>query len=189
METIEKKFKQELQNFHKQKMNIGRLWNVPKSTAKLLYSFVLIKSPKNIIEIGTSNGYSTFWLSIAAEICNAKIDTIEVEKDRFKMAKDNLKKRNNITLHLGKAENIIPNLNKTFDLVFIDAGKIGYINYIKLLETKLSHNALIIADNVISHRSTTKDYLDYINSRDYYENVELEIDSGLELSFYKYREE
>ena len=164
MERIKKQYKYELARFEIQKNNIRRLWNIPQETAELLYTFVKIKAPKHILEIGTSNGFSTFWLSLAAETCGAVVDTIEVDEDRFKLAKENLANRKNVVQRLGKAELIIPELSCKYDLIFIDGGKINYIDYIKLLLNKMNNNAIIVSDNVISHQDTVQEYLDYIES-------------------------
>jgi predicted O-methyltransferase YrrM len=185
MERIKEKYKHELARFDIQRNNIRRLWNIHQETAELLYTFVKIKAPEHILEIGTSNGFSTFWLSIAAESCDAVVDTIEVDEDRFKLAKKNLVNRKNIIQRFGKAELIIPELTNKFDFIFIDAGKINYIDYIKILINKLNNNAIIVADNVISHKDTVKEYLDYIESSDLFDSVTLNIDSGLNVAIYK----
>jgi len=184
MERIKEKYKHELARFEVQKKNMQRLWNIPQETAELLYTFVKIKAPKHILEIGTSNGYSTFWLSLAAESCDAVVDTIEVDEDRFMLAKSNLVNRDNIVQRLGKAELIIPELSGKYDFIFIDAGKINYIDYIKLLHNKMRRNAIIVADNVISHKDTVKEYLDYIESSELFDSVTLNIDSGINIAVY-----
>ncbi len=174
--------------FKEQKEKINRLWNIPEQTAHLIYLLVKIKSPENILEIGTSNGYSTFWLSLAADNSNAEIQTIEVDVRRFKLAQENLRNRKNIFLHFGTAEEIIPNLNMKFDFVFIDANKSDYITYLKLLEDKLKVNALIIADNIISHQESVQEYLDFLNINPLFETMTLDIDSGLEISIFRNQE-
>ena len=189
MERIKQKYKHELARFEAEKNEIRRLWNIPQETAELLYTFIKIKKPKHILEIGTSNGFSTFWLSIAAETCNAVVDTIEVDEDRFKMAKMNLMNRGNVIQNFGKAELIIPKLTSKYDFVFIDAGKINYIDYIKLLLHKMNNNAIIIADNVISHKNTVMEYLDFIESSELFDSVTLNVDSGLDVAIYKKRKE
>ena len=63
MERIKAKYKHDLAKFKAQKNEIKRLWNIPQETAELLYTFIKIKAPEHILEIGTSNGFSTFWLS------------------------------------------------------------------------------------------------------------------------------
>ena len=185
MKNIKELYKNELARFEIQKNEIRRLWNISQETAELLYTFVIIKTPEHILEIGTSNGFSTFWLSLAAETCGAVIDTIEVDEDRFMLAKKNFINRKNIIQHFGKAELVIPKLTDKYDFVFIDAGKINYIDYIKILIKKLCNNAIIVADNVISHKDTVKEYLDFIECSELFESVILNIDSGLNVAIYK----
>jgi len=185
MERLKKKYRTKLEKFNAQKRQIHRLWNIKEQTANLLYFLVKIQSPKNILEIGTSNGYSTFWLSLAAENSNAEIDTIEADEKRFKLAKENLHNRKNIIQHFGLAEEIIPELKKEFDFVFIDANKTDYISYLKMLKNKLAGQAVIVADNIISHRDSVQEYLDFINENPLFETVTLKIDSGLEISIFR----
>ena len=185
MERIKESHKQKLLEFNQQRNSLNRLWNVNEHTAQLLYMLIKTKQPKNILEIGTSNGYSTFWISLAAEQVGAILDTIEVDEARFKLAQKNLAGRNNVKLHFGKAERIIPKLNKQYDFVFIDANKVDYINYVKLLINKLNDKAIIVADNVISHKESLQEYLDYINSDSAFESMTLDIDSGLKISVFK----
>ena len=185
MERIKEKYKHELANFKIQRNNIHRLWNIHQETAELLYTFIKIKTPEHILEIGTSNGFSTFWLSLAAESCDAVVDTIEIDEDRFNLAKKNLANRKNIIQWFGKAELIIPELTDKYDFIFIDAGKINYIDYIKILINKLNNNAIIVADNAISHKDTVKEYLDYINRSELFDDVTLNIDSGINVAIYK----
>lgn len=185
MERIKQLHKQKLSEFNIQRDSINNFWNINEQTAQLLYILIKTKQPKNILEIGTSNGYSTFWMSLASEHLGAIIDTIEVDEARFKLAQKNLTDRYNIILHSGKAEQIIPKLNKKYDFVFIDANKVDYINYIKLILKKLNDKAFIVADNIISHKESVQEYLDYIKSNSAFESMSLDIDSGLEISVYK----
>jgi predicted O-methyltransferase YrrM len=185
MERIKELHKQKLSEFNIQRDSINKLWNINEQTAQLLYMLIKTKQPKNILEIGTSNGYSTFWMSLASEQLGVIIDTIEVDEARFKLAQKNLTGRKNIILYFGKAEQIIPKLNKKYDFVFIDANKVDYINYAKLILKKLNDKAIIVADNVISHKESLQEYLDYTKSNSAFESMLLDIDSGLEISVYK----
>ena len=178
-----KNFADILEKFDFEKKNLKRLWNIDEQTAQLIYFFTLIKSPNNILEIGTSNGYSTFWLSIASD--KTTVHTIESDKTRFDLAKENLKEFKNIIHYFGKAEDIIPQIETKFDLVFIDACKVDYINYLKLLITKLNENALIITDNVISHSDSIREFKEFIKNNPNFLTMTLAIDNGLEISIYK----
>ncbi|KQC08937.1 MAG: hypothetical protein APR54_04020 [Candidatus Cloacimonas sp. SDB] len=183
-EDYQKKYRLEFCKFTEQRNSNRRLWNISDETASFIFKLVLKHKPKNILEIGTSNGYSTFWLSLAAEEVDAAIDSIEVDESRYRMAQANLLNRKNVNLIHGLAEDLIPQLTEKYDFIFIDAGKIGYVNYIRLLENKLNPSAIIVADNVISHRDTVRDYLDYLQNNDLFETETQNLGSGLEVSIY-----
>ncbi len=183
--VIKEKYSDKIEEFAKQKAEIHRLWNIDDETAKYLFNFILEKRCKQLIEVGTSNGFSTFWQATACSYNSGELDTIEVDESRYNLSKSNLEGINNITQHFGMAEEVIPNLDKTFDYAFLDAGKIGYIKYIKLLIPKLQDTAIVIADNIISHKKTVQEYLDFINLDQQFENVLIEIGSGLMVSYFK----
>ena len=184
MERIKKNYKKELGLFESQMKTKQRLWNISEKSAELLYILIKMKAPAHILEIGTSNGYSTFWLSIAAEKCNAFITSLESDETRYNLAGKNLKDRSNIELINAKAEDVIPQLDRKFDFVFIDAGKINYIDYILLLLNKLNDKAVIVADNIESHAHTVDEYLKFVKSNSYFESMTLPIDTGLEITIY-----
>jgi predicted O-methyltransferase YrrM len=115
--------------------------------------FCKLLQPQSILEIGTFSGFSTLCL---AEGLNNKgtIDTIELRAEDAHAARihfDKSTKGHQIISHIGDAKAIIPSLNKQWDLVFIDADKTGYIDYVNLVLPMLSDNGLIIADNVLFH--------------------------------------
>ena len=107
--------------------------------------------PKVILEIGTYTGYSAICLSEG--LCNeGKLITIDINEELESMAHSFFQKaglETNIQQHIGNALDIIPNLNHTFDLVFIDADKENYSNYFDLVIDKLAVGGFIIADNVL----------------------------------------
>ncbi len=185
MEKLIKFYEKEFSHFEKQRAEIRRLWNISPETGKFIYQQIINFKPKNILEIGTSNGYSSFWISLAAEKIDAKFQTIEVDEKRQKMAKENLKMRTNIEFVFGKAEDKIPTLENEIDFVFIDAGKIGYINYLNALLPLLRKEAFLLADNVISHQKTVRKYLDFVQQDKRFITMTLPIGSGLELSTYR----
>jgi caffeoyl-CoA O-methyltransferase len=109
--------------------------------------------PKRILEIGTMIGYSTICLAkgLAAD---GVLHTIEMREQDAAIAKNNFIRaglNDRIQLHVGNALDIIPQLQETWDLVFIDADKPGYEKYYQLLKSRLRSGALILADNVLFH--------------------------------------
>lgn len=109
--------------------------------------------PKYVLEIGTFTGYSALCLAEGlAE--GGQLHTIEIRQEDADTAMKNFvaaKKNNMITLHIGNAKEIIPALPYQWDLVFIDADKVSYIEYYELVLKKLSKKGVIIADNVLFH--------------------------------------
>jgi spermidine synthase len=109
--------------------------------------------PTHILEIGTFTGFSTLCLAEGlAE--NGQLYTIELRDEDAKTAVDYIKKSkhsHNITVHIGDAKKIIPNLQINWDLVFIDADKTSYIEYYNLVLPNLNKEGLIIIDNVLFH--------------------------------------
>jgi caffeoyl-CoA O-methyltransferase len=120
---------------------------------KLLTFFSKILLPKYILDIGTFTGYSALcMLKGIAE--NGELHTIEIRQEDADTALENFKLAENnnlITLHVGNAKNIIPTLSREWDLVFIDADKVSYIEYYELVLPHLSKRGIIIADNVLFH--------------------------------------
>ncbi|MDP8210489.1 MAG: class I SAM-dependent methyltransferase [Candidatus Stygibacter australis] len=185
MEKIIKQYQEVLSRFKEQKSNIHRLWNIDEESAHLLFMLVLIHQAKYILEIGTSNGYSTFWLAAAARKIGGAVHTIEVDVNRYNLAKENLKGFTNIDQYLAKAEDILKNFKPGIDFLFIDAGKPSYIEYIKLLEDKLAPQAVVIADNICSHPETTASYKKYIENNPAYHSMVHDIDAGLQIAYYQ----
>ena len=107
--------------------------------------------PKRILEIGTYTGYSAICLSEGLEE-NGELHTIEVNEELEPMIRRYFEKagiEHLTTLHIGKALEIIENLEGDFDLVFIDADKTNYLNYYKSILPRVNQSGIIIADNVL----------------------------------------
>lgn len=115
--------------------------------------------PQRILEIGTMVGYST--------ICLAKglakggmVHTIELRTDDALQAQQNFEQAglaDSIQLHTGNAKEIIPQLNETWDLVFMDADKTSYAEYYQLVKPRLRKGGVILADNVLFHGEVLQD--------------------------------
>ncbi|MFV0388609.1 MAG: O-methyltransferase [Pyrinomonadaceae bacterium] len=118
---------------------------------RLLAMFSRIVSPWRILEIGTFMGYSALCLAEGLT-ADGKLITLDVDKETNKIAKQfwaETKYHEKIVSYLGNAAEIIPQLEDTFDLVFIDADKANYSLYYDLVFPKTRIGGLIIADNVL----------------------------------------
>ena len=109
-------------------------------------------NPKNILEIGTFTGYSAISMAMGIDQANATIDTIEINDENEEFIQSFIDKaglQDVIKLHIGSAVDLIPGMNKTFDLVFMDGDKREYSLYYDLVFDKLSSGGYILADNVL----------------------------------------
>lgn len=118
---------------------------------RMLKMFCRMMNPKYILEIGTYTAYATLCLAEGVDD-DAEIHTIEVNDELEDFILKHLHKsklKDKIHLHIGDAMEIIPQIDRTFDVVFIDANKRHYIEYYNLIFDKVRPGGLIIADNTL----------------------------------------
>ena len=115
---------------------------------KLLQLLIRLGHVKKIVEIGTFAGYSTLWMANALPP-DGHLWTIEKDTERAARARKNLQDQENITLLEGDALSILPDLEKhgPFDMVFIDADKIHYTDYLDWTEIHVRKDGVIVGDN------------------------------------------
>lgn len=156
-----------------------------------------IKSPKNILEIGTYTGYSAICLA-EGMTAEGSLHTIDINEELYDMQRhyfDRSGNGNQIIQHLGNALDIIPQLDTTFDLVFIDADKENYCNYFHCVIDKMNPGGIILSDNVLwsgkviepikENDESTKGLIAYnrlLNEDKRIETVLLPIRDGLSIS-------
>jgi len=143
---------------------------------KLLEMLSEMMQPKNVLEIGTYTGYSAICLSSGLQE-GGMLHTIENMPEQEEIISRYFEKAGvdkKVKLHIGEAVDIIPELNITFDLVFIDADKENYLNYYNLVYDKLSQGGFIIADNALwggkvfsDHKTADKETSGIIEFNDY----------------------
>ena len=162
-------------------------WNISRVTAEFLYNLIVTSKSQNVIEIGTSNGYSGIWLGKALKRTGGKLTTIEFYDKRLDIAKENFLKcgvLDIITPRQGDAATILEYLPKDYevDFAFVDAAKKEYIKFFHLIAPHLKIGGYLACDNVISHANKVQDFLDEINASSDYENVVLPLPAGLSLA-------
>ncbi len=110
-----------------------------------------ITGPQHILELGTYTGYATLCLAEGLKT-GGSIDTIDINEELEEIQQKYFELspyRDQIIQHFGNALDIIPTLNKKFDLVFIDANKENYIQYWNLILPMMNKGGVILSDNVL----------------------------------------
>ncbi len=122
-----------------------------KMQGKLLRLLSQMIRPEHILEIGTFTAYSTICLAAGLHP-GGSIDTIDINEELEDIIFKYLRKaniENRVNVHFGNALQIIPQLDKMYDLVFVDADKENYSRYYHLCFDKVKKGGFIIADNVL----------------------------------------
>ena len=171
-------------------------------TLDAIKKYLKNKSIKSILEIGTAVGYSTICFSELIEE-NGKIDTIEIDEQRYSIAKENFKKaevENKINVYLGNAVDILPTLNKKYDIIFIDAAKGKYPIFLREAIRLSKPGTIILADNILykgyvlgnynKHKQRTavthlREYLKEVQENENLQTEILEVGDGLAVSVVK----
>ena len=163
-------------------------WNVPRKTGVLMNSFIKMMNVQNALEIGTSNGYSGIWLAKALKQTGGKLTTIEFYEKRQSIAKENFKicgVDDVVRPIQGSACEVLASFdeNEKFDFVFIDACKREYVKYFEMIKPHLTSQALIVADNIISHAEKVQDFIDAVDADDEFQYEILEVPGGILVAY------
>jgi len=127
--------------------------NVSTTDGRILRVLAESTNARNIVELGTSTGLSGLWLGLALQRTGGKLTTFEIDPGRAATARGHFKKagvEHLITIVEGDAHKNILQLKDSIDLVFIDADKEGYLNYLNRLLPLVRPGGLIVAHNVSS---------------------------------------
>ena len=163
-------------------------WNVPRKTGVLMNSFIKMMNIQNALEIGTSNGYSGIWLAKALKQTGGKLTTIEFYEKRQSIAKENFKicgVDDVVRPIQGSACEVLASFdeNEKFDFVFIDACKREYVKYFEMIKPHLTPEALIVADNIISHAAHVQYFIEAVDADDEFQYEILEVPGGILLAY------
>jgi predicted O-methyltransferase YrrM len=134
------------------------------SKGEFLDEVVTKHRPKRILEIGTLVGYSAIRMGRLLPK-GGRITCLDIDPEIAKVAATNVRKAGlsgRIELIVGDAKRVIPKLEDQFDMVFIDAVKGEYLDYLKACERLPRSGSVVVADNVKVHADQMRDYLDYV---------------------------
>ena len=149
---------------------------------------ILIRSiqARTVLEVGTSNGYSTIWLAAALKETGGRLITLEFDRKRAEEAQAHLQEvglDSIVEMRVGNALDEIPKCDAIFDLVFLDAEKNEYRRYLELVLPNIRSGGLIVADDTVTMRDEMPDYVEFVFSTPRLHSVDIPLDDGIILSY------
>jgi len=133
-------------------MTKGRWYlNVTTREGRVLRQLAEALGAKRVVEIGTSSGYSTIWLALGARSAGGKVFTHEIDPQMVKLARANFEKagvEDSITIIEGDAHETVKQHKEPVDLVFLDADKQGYVDYLQKLLPLVRPGGLILGHDM-----------------------------------------
>jgi len=167
------------------------MWNITPDEGKLLYILTATADAKHVVEIGTSIGYSTIWFCLALRTTDGRITTHEIDPYRISLASENFKNAgvsHLVTIVEGDAHKTITRLKEPIDILYIDADKSGYFDYLTKLLPLVRPGGLILAHNTTDLASEMQNYLKAVTDNPDLETIFLhKKPSGLSVTLKKRR--
>ena len=163
-----------------------KMLNLEPETAHLLTILIRSSLSKHILEIGTSNGYSTIWLAWAVQQTGGRVTSIDRNPAKHELAEANLRRaglRATVDLRQGDAQEILGSLPGPFDFVFFDADRRSAPAQLELLMPKLASGALVLHDNALSHPDEIADYLHTVGTPPQFDHLVLPVGKGLSIAY------
>jgi caffeoyl-CoA O-methyltransferase len=162
--------------------------NVDPRHGRLLRILAESTKAKHVVEIGTSNGYSALWLCLGLKTTGGKLVTHEIDHEKVLLARANFKRagvENLVTVVEGDAHRTVAQLKEPIDILFIDADKEGYPEYLNQLLPLVRPGGLILADNM-SRPTPSPQFIKAITTNPNLETIFLNMQStGISLTVKK----
>ncbi|MCP5116327.1 MAG: O-methyltransferase [bacterium] len=152
---------------------VPRHLNVPLEDARVIRMMTEAIGAKNAVEVGTSTGYSGLWFALGLRNTGGKLTTFEIDAGRAETARQHFRKagvEDLITVVVGDAHEKVKELSEPIDIVFIDADKPGYRDYLETLLPLVRPGGIILAHN-ISNREQNPEYVDAVTSNPKLETI------------------
>jgi len=157
------------------------MWNITPEEGRLLRILTEAADAKHVVEIGTSNGYSALWFCLALRATGGKLTTHEIDPYRISLARKHFKNAgvsHLVTIVEGDAHKTVTQLKEPIDILFIDADKAGYFDYLNKLLPLVRPGGLILAHNTTDLASEMQDYVKAITTNPTLETIFLHKETG-----------
>ena len=162
-----------------------RMLNITPDTGRLLWILIRANEARRVLEIGTSNAYSTIWLADAVAELDGSVVTLERLPEKIALSEEQLDEaglRDRVEIVEGDAADTLRALEGEFDLIFLDADRASYVGYLPLVVERLRTGGLLVTDNVTSHPDEVAAFLDAVRADPRLATVTVPIGKGEELT-------
>lgn len=166
-----------------QEDRLARYRNLEPESAEMLAVLVRAANPNTVLELGTSNGYSTLWLADAAAAVGATLVSVEIDAERSAQAREHLERAGlEADLRVGDAaETLSESSDGAWDFVFLDAERPAYAGYWPDLLRTLAPGGLLAIDNVRSHAEQVEEVTALIDAEPSVTTTLVPIGAGVRL--------
>ncbi|TVU89057.1 O-methyltransferase [Vreelandella titanicae] len=145
-----------------------RMLNITRDTGEFLSVLVQATNAQRVLEIGTSNGYSTLWLAQAVQRVGGQVTTVELSEYKLEMAARNFERSGLskvITQQRGEAGSMLESLDDAcFDLLFLDSKRSDYVHWWPNIQRVLCKGGLLVVDNATSHADEMADFMALVSA-------------------------
>lgn len=159
-----------------------KMLNITPDTGELLAILVLATKARRVLEIGTSNGYSTLWLADAVKVISGTVVTVDVSAAKAELARRNIERsglsawvRQEVT---DAGEFLAQQSPASFDMLFLDANRARYVAWWPSMQQALSLGGLLVVDNAVSHAAEMKNFRDEIEAAPGWRSLVVPIGKG-----------
>ena len=160
--------------------------NIAPENGQFLAILIRAIRAQNVLEVGTSNGYSAIWIAAALKETGGRLISLEFNPARAAEAQTHLQEvglDDIVEVRVGNALDEIPKCDATFDLVFLDAEKGEYRRYLELVLPNIRPGGLIVADDTVTMRDEMPDYIEFVFNTPMLNSVDIPLDDGIILSY------
>ncbi|WP_294277629.1 O-methyltransferase [uncultured Chryseobacterium sp.] len=162
---------------------LDRWRNLEPESAEFISIIIKGQNTRHMLELGTSNGFSTLWFADALGKTGGQLITVEIDHNRTQLAKDHLAAyaiESDVEFITGDAKDFLHTAEPVYDMIFLDAERKFYTEYWKDLKRLLSFKgSLLIVDNVVSHKDEVQDFMALIERERAYSLSILPVGAGL----------
>ena len=165
---------------------LERFRNVEPPTAELLGVLIRAVRARRILELGTSNGYSTIWLADAAQATGGRVVSVDVDAARTELARENLRVvglSEVVELRVGDAGDLLgESVDGEWEFIFLDAERPAYAGYVGDLVRVLAPGGVLAVDNVLSHEHELVEFTALIEAAEGLTQTVVPVGAGLRLA-------